>query len=73
MHKLDVYAKIQERCLDSFVEHVTACDCSLKKRDARVLEIMVKISTWSNGNSAIGLPIVQTAVKDSWSFVLSTV
>ena len=26
-----------------------------------------------NGNSAIGSPIVQTVVKDSWSFVPSTV
>ena len=33
----------------------------------------VKISTRSNGNSPMGFPIVQTAVKDSWSFVPSTV
>ena len=36
MHKLDIYARIRERCSDSFIEHVTACDCSLKKRDTRV-------------------------------------
>ena len=35
MRKLDVYARIRKRCSDSFVEHVTACDCSLK-RDVRV-------------------------------------
>ena len=35
MRKLDVYVRIRERCSDSFVEYVTACDCSLKKRDAR--------------------------------------
>ena len=76
MRKLDVYARIRERCSDSFVEHVTACVCSLK-RDARVeilfKIVVVKISTQSNGNSAIGFPIVQTVVKDSWSFVPSTI
>ena len=36
MRKLDVYARKRERCSDFFAEHVTACDCSLKKRDARV-------------------------------------
>ena len=36
MRQLNVYVRIRERCLDSFVEHVTECDYSLKKRDARV-------------------------------------
>ena len=33
LRKLDVYARIRKRCSDSFLKHVTACDCSLKKRD----------------------------------------
>ena len=34
--------------------------------------VVVKTLTRSNVNRAIGFPIVQTTVKDSWSFVPST-
>ena len=51
--------------------YVRACDFSLKKSHVLVewkfsFKItVVKVLTWSNGNSAIGFPIVQTTVKDS--------
>ena len=50
MHYLDVYAKIRERCSDSFVEHVTVCDCSLKKRDVQV-EIIFQNRSGKNVDS----------------------
>ena len=50
MRKLDVYARIRERCSDSFAEHVTACDCSLKRRDAQ-LEIFFQNCSGKNLHS----------------------
>ena len=50
LRKLNVYARIRKICSDSFVKHVTACDCSLKKRDVRV-EILFQNRGGKNLNS----------------------
>ena len=42
---------------------------SLKKVLLSLKKVVVKISTWKIANMSIVFPIVETAVKDSWSSV----
>ena len=76
MFKQNVYASIQERCCNAFVEHVIACNNSLKElcssRKFILEKVIVKISTWILSRSIV-FSIVETAGKDSWSSVPSTV